>query len=763
MDTDCKLSDIDYRQIVENVNSIVLFWHKSGDILFINDFGSSFFGFSKDELIGKHVIGTIVPEIETGGRDLVGLMKQICAHPENFRLNINENTCKDGTRCWISWLNLPIYDEHDGLKILSFGNDITQLKRSEQALIESERLHRILFEAAPVGIIHFDTTGTITACNDAFVAIMGSSRQSLVGLNMLKLPDERVRRAIQDVLDHKSGFMEGKYTSVTGKKTTYVNATFVPIISQDMKLTGGMGIIEDITEKKVVEERLKASEAFLKRIFEGSRVPIVIMDAQTYCFLDCNQAAVDIYRFASKQDVVGKRPLDFSAPEQYDGTDSVIKANDYIIKAIEEGMVVFEWLHQRPDGERWDAEVHLMSFQADNRQLLQFTLHDITHRKQLEEQLLQSQKLEAVGRLAGGVAHDFNNMLQIITSCSELALSMCDPDTKLHKLLYQVYKAGNRSAELTKQLLAFARKQTVIPKLIDLNNNIENMINMLARLIKDGIELSWHPVKEEALVKLDPVQLDQLLVNLVVNANDAISGIGKIRIRTELKDITGQKADRIGILPGKYILLSVSDTGCGMDMNMLKHIFEPFYTTKPQGEGTGLGLATVYGIVKQNSGGITVQSEYGSGTTFEIYLPCAQGIDADKDTSKNDETIPSQGETILLVEDEFATLKMIENILEMLGYKVFSADTPGKAIALAAKEIERIDMVLTDVLMPEMNGREMVDVLISMKPTLKRLYMSGYPAEVICKQGILEDGVDLLQKPFKTATLSQKLRELLDG
>jgi nitrogen-specific signal transduction histidine kinase/ActR/RegA family two-component response regulator len=408
------------------------------------------------------------------------------------------------------------------------------------------------------------------------------------------------------------------------------------------------------------------------------------------------------------------------------------------------------------------VEVFSSRVDIGGKEYLHSIIHDITDLRQLENQLLQAQKMESVGRLAGGVAHDFNNMLGVILGNTEMALTRVDPSEPLYNDLRDILGAARKSAEITRQLLAFARKQTIRPRVIDLNETVEGMLKILRRLIGEDINLAWLPGPGIWPVMADPSQLDQILANLCVNARDAIAGVGKVTIETaKVTFDAAYCADHAGFAPGDYVLLAVSDDGCGMDKGILDHVFEPFFTTKEIGRGTGLGLATVYGIVKQNNGFINVYSEPKKGTTFKIYLPRHAG-EAGLPEMRSDSVLPSgSGETVLLVEDEVSLLALTKRILEGLGYAVLDAATPGQALALAREHAGRIDLVLTDVVMPEMNGRDLAGRLQVLHPDLKVLYMSGYTADVIAHRGILETGVQFLQKPFAKRELAIKVREAL--
>lgn len=397
-------------------------------------------------------------------------------------------------------------------------------------------------------------------------------------------------------------------------------------------------------------------------------------------------------------------------------------------------------------------------------------LEDITERKEaagerekLQEQLIQAQKLESIGRLAGGVVHDFNNMLTAILGHVELSMRLCTPEGPIYTSLKVIEESALRSAGLVRQLLAFARRQTVAPKVLDVNDTTASMLKMLQRLMGESISLVWLPQMGLWPVRVDPSQIDQLLVNLCINARDAIPGVGRVTIETGNKVLDETYcAVHPDCVPGEYVMLAVSDDGDGIGKDALGHIFEPFFTTKEPGRGTGLGLSTVYGIVKQNNGYIHVCSEPGKGSTFRIYLPRFAGDAGEPAVESKAEPPGSRGETVLLVEDEAVILHVGQAMLEALGYRVLTADTPGKALQQMRARSGEIDLVLTDVVMPEMNGRELAERLLDIKPGLKCLFASGYTADVIARDGVLEEGVVFIQKPFSIKHLAAKVREALE-
>jgi PAS domain S-box-containing protein len=389
---------------------------------------------------------------------------------------------------------------------------------------------------------------------------------------------------------------------------------------------------------------------------------------------------------------------------------------------------------------------------------------DITERKKLEEQLRQSQKMEAVGQLAGGVAHDFNNMLGVIVGGAELALKDATQPKALRKHLEAILTAGHRSAEITRQLLAFARKQAIMPKILDLNETVEGMLKLLRRLIGEDIDLIWLPGAKLGSVKMDPSQVDQIMANLCVNARDAMAGAGKVTIETHnvvLDD--AYCAEHKGCSPGEYVMLAVSDNGNGIDKQTMEKIFEPFFTTKELGQGSGLGLSTVYGIVKQNFGYIDIDSEPGQGSTFKIYLP-RHAVETEQTGKKSINTPTARGlETVLVVEDESVFLDVVKLMLKRLGYAVLTAATPGEAVGIASDNLDGLNLLISDVIMPEMNGPELANKLTALCPQLKCLFMSGYSGNVVADRGIVDERINFIQKPFSIQQLAVKVREVLDS
>ena len=539
----------------------------------------------------------------------------------------------------------------------------------------------------------------------------------------------------------------------TGRRV-WVRTNGVAVRDENNNIIKVQGSFQDITEKKKGEaqrERLTAA-------IEQSGEAIIITDPEE--IIQYVNPAFEKATGYPREEVLGQSPRILKSGKQdeafYRGMWSAL-----LKKETFHGRMV----NKRKDGTLFTEEAAISPvFDAGGRLINYVAVkRDITRQIQLEEQFAQAQKMESIGRLAGGVAHDFNNMLTIILSYTQMVMAETDPADRIHKDLQQVLNAAGRSAEITRQLLAFARKQTVSPRVLDLNETVEHMLKMLRRLMGEDITLTWMPGSGVWPVMMDPSQIDQILANLCVNARDAVAGVGKVTIRTDR--LTLDEADcasRPGLAPGDIVLLTVSDTGCGMGKEILEHIYEPFFTTKDTGQGTGLGLATVYGIVKKNNGFISAYSEPGQGTTFRIYLPRHTGETHPSKAAGETQIPMGRNETILIVEDEAPILKAAKRMLEGLNYVVLAETDPVRALDLAQNYSGPIHLSAIDVVMPGMNGPELAQKLKTLYPDLKIVFMSGYTADIIAHRGILEDGVNFISKPFSRKELASKIREVLD-
>ncbi len=526
----------------------------------------------------------------------------------------------------------------------------------------------------------------------------------------------------------------------------------------------------ETVSRKLTEESLFENEEKYRRLSENS--PAVVyqlkMDLDgTFSFTYINESVNSIMGVSAED--IKHDFTKFLAMVQPEDQEIFLVG---VMKSAKSLDLYHAIIRYHKDGnERWFETRSTPEVMEDGSILWDGFLIDITEKKKteaetkiLETQLQQAQKMESIGRLAGGVAHDYNNALTAIMGFTELAMMNADPAGPLHDDLNQVLKAGRRAKEITRQLLAFARKQTISPKVLNLNMNIESMYKMLQHLIGEDIDFIWLPGKNLWPVKMDPSQIDQILANLCVNARDSIAGVGKITIETDIAVLDeAYCADHAGFVPGEFVLLAVSDNGCGMDKKTQDNIFEPFFTTKAIDKGTGLGLATVYGIVKQNNAFINVYSEKGKGTTIKIYLPRNDSNAVEIQEESTEQISQGLGETILLVEDDISILKLAQKILKSLGYKVLTADTPKGALSLAKEHSGKIHLLVTDVIMPEMNGREMSEQLQFIFPDFKCIFMSGYTANAIAHHGVLDEGVNFIQKPFSKNDLATIVRKVLDG
>ncbi|MFZ4440901.1 MAG: PAS domain S-box protein, partial [Syntrophales bacterium] len=542
-----------------------------------------------------------------------------------------------------------------------------------------------------------------------------------------------------------------------------ISDSAAPIKNDKDESPGSVIVFRDITEHKQAAEALLATEKRYRTLFDRAVDGIFVMTVEGK-LLEVNESFAGMHGYSVQE----MRNMDL---KDLDTTIEFFQMfPDRMRRLLAGEALTFEVEHYHKDGHIFPLEVSASLVTYGNESYIQCFHRDISERKQaegerakLESQLQQAQKMDSVGRLAGGVAHDFNNMLGVIIGYAEIAMDKVDTGQPLHADLQEIKNAANRSADLTRQLLAFARKQVVSPKVLDINDTLGGMLKMLQRLIGEDISLAWLPCANLWPVKVDPSQLDQLLANLCLNARDAIAGVGKLTIETG--NICFNEAyctDHADFVPGEYVLLAVSDNGCGMDKETIDKIFEPFFTTKGMGKGTGLGLATVYGIVKQNNGFINVYSEPAQGTSFKIYLPRHVGKTERLRSEVTPEPLRRGQETILLVEDEPVFLELSKLLLETQGYQVLPAGTPSEAIRLAGENAGEIHLLMTDVVMPEMNGRDLAKNLLALYPHLKCLFTSGYTANVIAHHGVLDENVHFIQKPFSRRDLAAKVREVLD-
>jgi PAS domain S-box-containing protein len=642
-------------------------------------------------------------------------------------------------------------------------------KRAEDALQSSEKRYRRLFESAKDGILILDAdTGKVVDVNPFLLQLLGYSYDALCGEYIWEIG------VFKDIAASKDAFkvlQDNEYIrydnlpleTIDGKPIAVEFVSNVYLVDHAKVIQCN---IRDITERKRAEVALFNSRQMLRSVLDNIPQRVFWKDLNSV-YLGCNKLFILDFGYEDPGEIVGKTDYEHASA----ATADLYRVDDREVMESGRPKLNYEEPQIRPDGTQgWLITNKVPMYNQDGQVTgVLGTYEDITERKRAEEereklqaQLNQMQKMESVGRLAGGVAHDFNNMLGVILGHTEMAMAQIDSTHPLHADLQEIQKAANRSADLTRQLLAFARKQTAPPKVLDLNETVEGMLKMLRRLIGEDIDLAWLPARSLWPVNVDPSQIDQILANLCVNAKDAIGGVGKLTIETGgVTFDTSYCANHAGAVAGEYVLLAVSDNGCGMDEETRNRIFDPFFTTKEVGKGTGLGLATVYGIVKQNNGYINVYSEPGHGTTFKIYLPRHAGEIGQELMPKALKISKGRGETVLLVEDEPAILQMTKTMLQRIGYNVLAASTPGEAMRLAKENTGDIRLLITDVVMPEMNGRDLAAEILSLYPNLKSLFMSGYTSNVIAHQGVLDVGVKFIQKPFSMKDLAAKVRAAL--
>jgi len=636
--------------------------------------------------------------------------------------------------------------------------DITERRQLEELLVESEFRYRRIFETATDGIVLLEKReGHIVHANPAAETMLGYSAAEYVGkmledigvpLNMSDFP------TIMESLN-KRGILNYKNVPVKTKSGQNIYADIYMVDRASLAQCN----IRDITNHKKAEQGLKESEERYRIIFEGASEGILVADMETRRFRYCNPAICGMLGY-SEEELIGLCVTDIHPKESLDHVLAEFEAQARGDKVLAPSLPCL-----RKDGSVVFADVQTTAAVIDGRECNVGFFTDVTKRRQIEAQLRQTQKMEAIGTLAGGVAHDFNNILTTIIGYADLMLMDIDTDKPLTEEIEEIKIAGERAAALTRQLLAFSRKQIVEPKIMDLNKLLTGIEKMLVRLIGEDIEILM--IQEPALwkVEIDPGQMEQVIMNLAVNAKDAMPSGGKLTIETVNMDLNDNYFDEHGIVekqPGSYVVLTVSDTGIGMDKGVQEHIFDPFYTTKEKGKGTGLGLSTIYGIVKQNNGFIWVYSEPGQGSTFKIYLPKVKRDVKEEEKGQTTVENLSGSETVLIVEDDTSIRKLAQKSLQPHGYRVLVAENGEDALKISKEHEGTIDLIITDVVMPKMGGKETADRLQALHPQMKVIYMSGYTDNAIVRHGVLASGLNFLEKPFSPRALARKVREVLD-
>jgi two-component system, cell cycle sensor histidine kinase and response regulator CckA len=646
---------------------------------------------------------------------------------------------------------------------LAVVRDITKQKQIEQALQQAERKYRLIFEEAIVGIYQSSPDGKLLSANPAMASMFGfDSPEELIASVSDVQPQlyvdparrDEFKRLMQEqgVVRH---FEVQIYRKDRSKMWLWVNGRAV---REGDSVVRYEGTLEDITDRKLLEDQLRAAQKQYRDIVEDAVIGI-FQSTPDGRYLSVNPAMANMMGYDSPQELV--ESITDIAHQVY-----VDPSRREEIRTLANGPGVVKDLEceiYRKDGSKMWISAHVRAVVEDGAVVRYEGMNsDITQRKLLENQLRQAQKMDAVGQLAGGVAHDFNNSLGVITGYSDLLQMNLPPGDPSHKHAEEIAKAGRRAAALTRQLLAFSRQQVIQPVVLDLNSATSELEKMLRRLIGENIEMTFRRGPGLGRVKMDPGQVEQVLMNLSVNARDAMPLGGQICIETANVELDETYARQNAyVIPGSYVMLSVSDTGCGMDKETQRRIFEPFFTTKESGKGTGLGLSTVYGIAKQNAGYIIVYSEVGKGTTFRLYLPRLSDAAKLPLPPQALETIPHGRETVLVVEDETPLRLLARTCLESNGYSVLDAPDAVAALEFAKKHPGPIHLLLTDVVMPGMSGHELANRMIALQPEVKVLYMSGYTNDLINRHGILDWDTVLLEKPFTLHALLTKVYKTL--
>ena len=761
-----------FRALIESSRGLVWRCDSEGRYTFLSHGWEQTFGYPREEMLGRRFADFQRPEVrardlEEFGRNLAG---GFVSGYETSQLS------KDGREVHLRLYTAPVYGVDGQLNGLQgTAEDITERKRSEDALRQSEARYALTLGALDDGLWDWHIPSGKAFFSAVYYTLLGYDDGEFPAnydsWRLLVHPEDldRVERGLRLGFESGGKFdIELRMKMKSGAWLWVATRGKTVERESDARALRMVGTLTDITERKQRESELAELVRRLQLATTSARMGVwdwdVVNNVLTWDdrmfelyglrredFSACLDAWQSGLHPEDRDRAVAESQAAIDGTADYDTTFRVLHPDRTIRFVKADGMVIRDerGVAVRMLGLNWDV--------TGPRQAAE-------ERANLEAQLHQAQKMESVGRLAGGVAHDFNNMLGAILANVEFALEQVGPNARLREDLEEVRAAAHRSADLTRQLLTFARKQTVARKVLNLNDSLAGILMMLRRIIGEDVALTSRQGEGLWLVTVDPSQIDQILTNLCVNARDAISGVGKLTVETDNVSFDADYcAAHAESVPGDYVRLAISDDGHGMDKETQSHLFEPFFTTKVMGKGTGLGLATVYGIVKQNHGTIEVYSEVGHGTTFKIYLPRHQATPLPERADQAALSTARGHETILLVEDEASILKASKRMLEQMGYVVLPAGTAGEAIRLAQEHAGALHLLMTDVVMPEMNGRDLAKKLLSLYPGLKRVCMSGYTADVIAHHGVLGEGVHFLQKPFSRQDLAVIVRRALDG
>jgi PAS domain S-box-containing protein len=756
-------SEMRYRELVYNANSIILRMDTQGNLIFFNEFSQKFFGYTEEEILGRNVIGTIVPEVESSGRNLKALIKDLGHHPEKYNNNENENMRKNGERVWVAWTNKPVFDENGQVReILCIGNDISELKAAKDALKKERDTAQMYLEVAGVMFLVIDKKQKVTLVNQKCCEVLEYNENEIIGRNWFDnfLPEDE-RKQVKHIFDRLIDgeidpikYIESNVVTRSGKKKIIAWHNAV-IKDEHGTITSTLSSGQDVTEKKQTEAAMRESEERYRMLIETANDAIVIADAETGLILTVNKKAEEMLG-RPVHELIGMHQ---TAILPHDKNACI---NEPYLKNVKNYQGIAEEVCIRhKDGYLIPVEISTSVSHVGGRKIIQGIFRDITERKQLEEQLYQTQKLEAIGTLAGGIAHDFNNILMAIIGYTELALHDAPKDSLLEKNLHEVIKAGQRSKELVKQILTFSRQSKQEKNPVQLSLVIKEALKLLRASLPTTIEIRQNIHKDSGTVLADATQIHQIIMNLCVNAYQAMQGKNGI-LKVGLTKLCLNESD-ISVYPklkrGDYFKITVSDTGQGIDRETIKRIFDPFFTTKGPGKGTGMGLSVVHGIVKSHGGTISVYSEPEKGTTFTVLLPALN----EKCQAKlvPDTSIIGGNERILFVDDEEVIIQMNNQILERLGYRITARTNSLQALEDFRRRPQDFDLLITDLTMPHITGLELINEIMNIRSDIPIILCTGF-SEIITREEAIKMGIsEYILKPIITRELNSAIRRAL--
>ena len=757
-----------YRTLVETSPDAITLLDLNLNIIMANRPALALYGYeSPEEVVGQSALNFIPPE------DRPRAVEDVRKMLETGSIGTLEYTLlRKGSVPFSAELraSMIVNVEKKPLAYICISRDITDRKKAEETLKKSEERFKELYDDAPIGYFEYNTDGCITSVNRTELEMLGYSVEEMIGQPPWKfVVEEDIAR--QRILDVLAGIMppaRGLERTFRRKDGMTFPALIQDRLFQDAegKILGIRGTIQDITDRKRIEVSLRKSEQTYRTLVESSTDAILMLDTERN-ILACNQSFLDLFGYERGEAVGGSIRVVHPSDESFRSFGKTVYS------MIERsGFFKGEWEFKRKDNVIFSAETVTSAIKSAEGSTTGYIaiLRDLTDRKQAEEervalvdQLRQSQKMEAIGRLAGGVAHDFNNLLTVIKGYCQLSLVEMKEGNPLREAFEVINTATEKAADLTRQLLAFSRRQIMEMRVLDLNSLLQDLDKMLRRIIGEDIELVAQLGEDLGRVKTDPGQIEQMVMNLAVNAKDAMPKGGKLIIETANVELDEAYAHaHVAVTPGRFVMIAVSDTGAGMAPEVRDRVFEPFFTTKEKGKGTGLGLSTVYGIVKQSSGNIWVYSEPGKGTTFRVYLPHVDEPAEELKEKVVGEELPRGSETILIVEDDEEVRNLAARVLKAQGYIVLDGSYGDEALNVCRKHKGPIHLLVTDVVMPGMDGRALSERLSHLHPEMKVLYMSGYTEDAIIHHGVMGKGMNYIQKPFTVNGLTRKVREVLN-